>query len=433
MKTIDERSRPHRFLYLTMNLFSRFRRFYLSHDTLEEKLYWCIIPLSLLLGIASVIATVFERLGTVAVMSGIACIILSLLMIVLGRRNEKKLHHYYVVFCLLFNCIIMPFTFLSNGGIRSGMCMYCIASLMLCAFCSRKKDRMLIFAMCMIVYALLFWININIPEVAIPIRESFILYDILLNFIISGMGLGVITAATVDQVNAQRYSTVNQGIVDSLGSIIEYRSNETGQHVIRIKKFTEILLTNLNKVDPSAHYEHEEIRMIASAAVLHDIGKIAVPDNILNKPGRLTPEEFEEIKKHPLEGCEMIETMRDYQNKLYFDYCYEICRHHHENYDGSGYPDGLKGDEIPVVAQIVSLADVYDALTSDRVYKKAYTPDEAFEIMSSSIGKYSDTMIRCLRISRPELDKVMYESHAQEEAEKAEKNDTAGIPSGTRK
>lgn len=140
-----------------------------------------------------------------------------------------------------------------------------------------------------------------------------------------------------------------------------------------------------------------DIRLISTASSLHDIGKIAIPDEILNKPGRFTPQEYEIMKTHSEIGASMLKNLSEYQNEPLMKASYQICRWHHERYDGRGYPDGLKGDDIPIAAQIVSIADVYDALTSERCYKKAYSHDKAIEmICGGECGAFNPLLIECL-------------------------------------
>ena len=137
--------------------------------------------------------------------------------------------------------------------------------------------------------------------------------------------------------------------------------------------------------------------MISMASALHDIGKIGIDEKILNKPGKLTKEEFDIMKTHTLIGATMLENLKMYQGEILLEVAYQICRWHHERYDGKGYPDGLKGEEIPISAQVVSLADVYDALVSDRVYKKAYSHEKAMEmILNGECGVFNPLLLECL-------------------------------------
>lgn len=187
-------------------------------------------------------------------------------------------------------------------------------------------------------------------------------------------------------------------MIDALSSIIEYRSMETGQHIQRIRMFTKELLEEVAGSFPGMGFDRRQIDFIASASSMHDIGKIAIPDSILNKPGRLTPEEFDIMKTHTTKGCEMLRNLDRMGDKEYLEYTYQICRYHHERWDGRGYPDGLKGDNIPICAQVVGIADCYDALTSDRVYKKAIPPAQAINmILNGECGIFSPKLLECFK------------------------------------
>ena len=145
---------------------------------------------------------------------------------------------------------------------------------------------------------------------------------------------------------SEQLKRTNVSIIDMLSSVIEFRSGESGQHVRRIRHATQSLLTRMQKTVPQYRITDDEIDFISNAAAMHDIGKISVPDYILNKPGRLTKEEFEQMKKHTVYGCGILEMIPFFKGEKIFSYSYDICRHHHERWDGRGYPDGLKGDEI---------------------------------------------------------------------------------------
>lgn len=202
----------------------------------------------------------------------------------------------------------------------------------------------------------------------------------------------------------------NIRIIDILGTVVEYRNLESGEHVRRVKNFTRILAWQLMKEYPEYGLDEKQVERIASASALHDVGKIAIPDSILLKPGRLTDEEFEYMKSHTLRGCDILNNITDAWDEDYGKVCYEICRSHHERYDGKGYPDALVGDEIPISAQIVSIADVYDALVSERVYKGAYTKDQAFHmIIAGECGVFSPKLLECFRKSRKDFEELVME------------------------
>lgn len=196
----------------------------------------------------------------------------------------------------------------------------------------------------------------------------------------------------------------NEFMIDALGSVVEFRSIETGDHVKRIKYLTRILLKYLAKYFPKYNMTPVKIDQIARASALHDIGKIGIPDSILLKPGKLTPEEFEVMKTHTTIGCEILESFKSPYMDDFYQYCYEICRYHHERADGKGYPDHLTEDQIPISAQIVSIADVYEALVSERVYKSAYSNAEAYAmILNGECGQFSDDVIECFKLAKEDF------------------------------
>ncbi|MCI9611779.1 MAG: response regulator [Eubacterium sp.] len=195
----------------------------------------------------------------------------------------------------------------------------------------------------------------------------------------------------------------NEFLVNALSSVVEFRSLESGEHIQRVKHLTKIMLKYVRKFYPQYQLTKEQVGLIVNASGLHDLGKVAIPDSILLKPGKLTAEEFEEMKKHTIYGCELLEQFKQEETEFY-RYCYDICRYHHERYDGRGYPDHLKGDEIPIWAQVVSIIDVYDALVSKRVYKEAYAEDEAARmIRDGECGTFSPVMLDCFRMAKYEL------------------------------
>ena len=195
----------------------------------------------------------------------------------------------------------------------------------------------------------------------------------------------------------------NEFLVNALSSVVEFRSLESGEHISRVRKITGIMLKHLVALYPEYSYLKQDIPMIVNASALHDIGKIAIPDSILLKPGRLTQEEFEIMKSHTTQGCEILENFKQDETDFY-KYSYDICRYHHERYDGKGYPDHLKGDEIPIWAQAVSIVDVYDALISPRVYKEPYRADEAIRMIhDGECGVFSNKILECFDSAKFEI------------------------------
>lgn len=190
----------------------------------------------------------------------------------------------------------------------------------------------------------------------------------------------------------------NNLMVAILSHIVEFRNGESGLHVLHVQTITELLLKKLVQKTNQYHLTKADISLISVSSALHDIGKIAIDEKILNKPGRLTAEEFEIMKTHSSIGASMLEELPFYQDEKLITIATQICRWHHERYDGKGYPDGLKGEEIPISAQVVSLADVYDALTSERVYKAAYSHDKALTmILNNECGVFNPLLLECLQ------------------------------------
>ena len=196
----------------------------------------------------------------------------------------------------------------------------------------------------------------------------------------------------------------NRIMVSILSQIVEFRNGESGLHVVNINSVSALILeqlvlkTDIYKLSWARQY------MIATASALHDIGKIGIDEKILNKPGKLTPEEYEIMKTHSVIGYDMLNSVELYQDEELVKVAKEICRWHHERYDGKGYPDGLKGEEIPISAQVVSLADVYDALVSERVYKKAFSHEQAMNmILNGECGAFNPVLLECLKDIQDEL------------------------------
>lgn len=209
------------------------------------------------------------------------------------------------------------------------------------------------------------------------------------------------------KVQTEKLKMRNQEIIEVLGTVVEYRNLESGEHIQRVKGYTKILAECFMREYPEYNLTEESIDMIVSASAMHDIGKIAIPDSILQKPGRLTQDEYEYMKSHTTRGCEILDAVKSGWDKQTKQISYEIIRHHHERYDGKGYPDGLKGDNIPISAQFVSVADVYDALVNERCYKDAYSPEEAYNmIVRGECGIFSPRIMDCFRKVRREFEEL---------------------------
>lgn len=202
-------------------------------------------------------------------------------------------------------------------------------------------------------------------------------------------------------IQQRQLDSYNDHLLEAVSNIVEFRDLESGTHVKRVKGLTGIIAQTYMQLYPEAGLTKHKINVIARSSVTHDLGKIAIPDHILLKPGRLTDEEREVMMSHTTKGCEILNLLTDVQDKELLKTSYEICRHHHERYDGKGYPDGLKEEEIPISAQLVSIADVYDALVSERCYKKPYDKDTAYQmIMEGKCGIFSPKLLKCLESSR---------------------------------
>ena len=214
-----------------------------------------------------------------------------------------------------------------------------------------------------------------------------------------------------DQIRARENNT--DMLVGVLSHIVEFRNGESGAHVRHIRIITELLLHRLLEISSQYPITAEQQDNIPLASALHDIGKIGIDEKILNKPGRLTPEEFEVVKTHSMLGAEMLHQLEDFNEQPLLQTAYEITRWHHERWDGRGYPDGLKGDEIPISAQLVSLADVYDALTSERCYKKAFSHEKAVQmILNGECGAFNPLLLQCLTDVQTDL-KVQLQQRTQ--------------------
>lgn len=197
-------------------------------------------------------------------------------------------------------------------------------------------------------------------------------------------------------------------LMASLGSIVEDRNLEHSDHIEHVKEFTKILGLQMMQDYPDMGLTKEKVEIYSIASMLHDIGKISLPDSVILKPGRLTPEEQEIMKSHTSKGCELMEGIKGYISKEYFNAAYDICKYHHEKYDGGGYPYGISGDEIPLSAQIVGIVDIYDGLVSERIYKKAMPKSRAFElIISGDCGAFSPKVMESFRKCREKFEALI--------------------------
>lgn len=238
--------------------------------------------------------------------------------------------------------------------------------------------------------------ELGVTDYIIRPFDSFIIHKRVSNTLMLYRKQKKLLSALEEQVYENEKN--NSMMINVLAHIVEFRNGESGMHVHHIKQLTSILLQNLIEKTDKYRLTENDILLISTASSLHDIGKISIDDKILNKPGRLTAEEFEVIKTHSIIGAEMLQDLHNTHNYPLFDKAYEICRWHHERYDGKGYPDGLKGEEIPISAQVTSLADVYDALTSNRCYKKAFSHEKAMEmILDGQCGAFNPVLLQCLK------------------------------------
>ena len=200
----------------------------------------------------------------------------------------------------------------------------------------------------------------------------------------------------------------NNIMIRILSNVLGSRNSESRDHILHIKTVTELMLRQLVKITDAYPMTEVDIALITTASSLHDIGKIYIPEEILNKPGRLTDEEFKIMKTHSELGAEIIQNMNFPKDNPLVHTSWEICRWHHERWDGKGYPDGLKGEKIPISAQVVSIADVYDALTSERCYKKAFDHDTAIQmILDGQCGQFNPILLKCLKELSTQLSKMI--------------------------
>ncbi len=205
-------------------------------------------------------------------------------------------------------------------------------------------------------------------------------------------------------VQAKRIINLSNGMIEALAAAIEFRDGESGDHVRRIRTITRLILEGTTLGEGLSAHEIDAIEM---ASMMHDVGKIAIPDAILCKPGRLTPEEFEVIKSHTVVGADMMERIPQFRQLDAYDFAVDIARHHHERWDGRGYPDGLVGDEISIWSQVVALADVYDALRSKRVYKDAYGREKVMQMITGGeCGAFNPELLKAFEAVEPAIDRL---------------------------
>ena len=208
------------------------------------------------------------------------------------------------------------------------------------------------------------------------------------------------------QQQALQLKKNQENIINILGTVVEYRNLEARTHITRVKGFTKILGTYMMKFYPEYGLTGDKVNAIASASVLHDVGKVMLSDAILLKPGKLTAEEFEYVKSHSVKGYDIVESIADMLEGDYVQCCKEVVRWHHEKYDGSGYPDGLQKDEIPISAQLVSIADCFESLLSESVYKGAIPFEEAYNmILQGECGMFSYKLLECFRKAKADMEK----------------------------
>ena len=229
-----------------------------------------------------------------------------------------------------------------------------------------------------------------------------------------------------DQIYEKERS--NNLMVSILSHIVEFRNGESGLHVLHINMMTEILLQTVMRKTDKYNLKRSDIPIISMASALHDVGKISIPGEILNKPGKLTKEEFDTMKTHTLIGAEMLDQLSYYKDEALVKMAYQICRWHHERYDGRGYPDGLAGEEIPIAAQIVALADVYDALTSKRVYKPAFSHEKAVEMITNGeCGTFNPLLLECLLESADSIQEQLAVNSIKQESDRNIRNITEDL------
>ena len=256
------------------------------------------------------------------------------------------------------------------------------------------------------------------PEVVRQVVQNAIgwfQYKMQLELMVKKQNINIQKQNSVLRQQTKKLNHVNEILIDSLSNIVEFRNMESRQHIKRIREYALCLGKSIMKLYPEYELTPEKLVQIGWASSMHDIGKIAIPDSIILKPAKLTQDEFELIKSHTTKGAEIIQSAIRLNDKAVYNYAYDIARHHHEKYDGKGYPDGLKGEEISIAAQIVSLVDVYDALTSKRVYKAAYDPDKAYQmIINGHSGAFSPKLLKAFTEVKAEFEEILVKYHDED-------------------
>ncbi len=258
-----------------------------------------------------------------------------------------------------------------------------------------------------------------------PFDERTVKHRVMSNFM-----LALKQKEMADMLSEQVYARERDSrlMVEILSHIVEFRNGESGLHILHVSTFTEMILKHLMLITDKYKLSQAEIKVIVNASALHDIGKMSVPEEILNKPGRLTQEEFEIMKRHAAEGAKMLADIPYRNNEMLIRIGEQICRWHHERWDGRGYPDGLKGDEIPIGAQVVALADVYDALTSKRVYKPSFTHEKAVEmIQNGECGTFNPLILQCLDEIKDDLKRELHVDSPMQNLERGVRDNVEDI------
>lgn len=378
--------------------------FWAQQDTLDRRLFWVVFAIVEAMVTIAALMMFLEPVDLGAIVTRWACVYAFLEFMVIAKRTNRY-RECYMAMCLIFNCIFQPINFFYCGGVNGAVPLHYLVGLFMCSFVmSNVQKRIAFFSSLAVMLGTIIAAYLQPQYVDNSLSRLAIHANVFFSLIIISITTNAISSVVVREYRTQRYKEMNNGIIDVLSTVVESRSVESGDHVMRIKGYTGILLEYVNEVY-GTNFSADEKAIICSASAMHDVGKIAIPDSILLKPGRFTPEEFEAMKKHTVLGCDIIASMEDIQDKRYYKYSYEICRYHHERYDGKGYPEGLSGEDIPLAAQIVSLADVYDALVNKRCYKKAFSFDKAYEMITKGeCGTFSPKLLECFRLARAKME-----------------------------